>query len=321
MDAFRYSIKSRTFCIENVPIPEPQEKQILVKVEAAGLCASDHHIISHHGDLFLTVDDKITLGHEVAGTVVKLGPGVTSVQIGARIANALKSHPTKEAVPSTAIGLGYDGGYAEFVIMHEEFAIPIPDNVTFAEAAVAADSITTAYHAVVIEGRVNKGCTVAVIGLGGLGLNAVAVAALQGAKVFGVDISNARFETAIAMGAKACATSLSDFNQVQFDVILDFAGMGKTTADAIEAVSLGGVVVIVGLGVDTTSISTRTLILKNATLRGSIGGSISEFREVLALISEKQIKPHVKEVTFASIKENLMRIGEGKVTGRLYCSP
>lgn len=79
----------------------------------------------------------------------------------------------------------------------------------FADAAVSSDSVATAYHAVVAEGRVSESTTVAVIGLGGLGLNGVAIAALRGARVFGVDINRDKFEQARALGAVVCATNLA----------------------------------------------------------------------------------------------------------------
>jgi len=98
------------------------------------------------------------------------------------------------------------------------------------------DSIATAYHAVATEECVTASMAIVVVGLGGLGMNGVIIAALQGAKVYGVDIYSQKFEDAKRCRATACATSLGAYSNVKFDAMIGFAGVGSTTAEAVDAV-------------------------------------------------------------------------------------
>src|SRR5205814_2349670 len=157
-----------------------------------------------------------------------------------------------------AIGVGYDGGYAEYALAYYKHLVKLPDRISFAQAAVATDSVATAYHAVVTEGHISGSMTVAIIGLGGLGLNGVAIAALRGAKVYGVDINKTKFEHAKQFGAIECATSLGHFSET-FDVIVDFAGAQATVEAAISRVRPGGSVVLVGLASQNIQFTTTSL--------------------------------------------------------------
>jgi alcohol dehydrogenase, propanol-preferring len=186
---------------------------------------------------------------------------------------------------------------------------------------VATDSISTAYHAVVTEGRVTGSTTVGIVGLGGLGLNGVAIASLQGATVYGFDIATEKFEDAIRSGATKCFFSLNDASDITFDVILDFAGVGTTTAAAIGAVKLGGTVVLVGLGAAEMTISTHVLVTRGVKIRGSIGASLQELQIVLDLIAAGKICPVIQEIPFSEVGEALGRLDRNEVLGRLFTRP
>ncbi|KXH60136.1 hypothetical protein CSAL01_12919, partial [Colletotrichum salicis] len=197
----------------------------------------------------------------------------------------------------------------------------IPDQVGFAEAAVATDSVATAYHAVVAKGRVFDSHTVAVIGLGGLGLNGLAIATYRGARVFGVDIDTDKFEQAKEFGARDCATDLKSLSNETFDVILDFAGAQKTVEAAISSVRPGGCVVLVGLAAQSVQITTTVIVTQIVTLKGSTSASIQEFREILDLIASGSIRPFMKEIPFEDVGKGLELLATGNVNGRLYTIP
>lgn len=198
--------------------------------------------------------------------------------------------------------------------------VGIPDGVSFEHAAVATDSIATAHHAVVAEAGVTPGSTVAIIGLGGLGMNAVQVASLAGATVFGIDIRHETFDLALAHGAAKCFTSLDEISD-GLDIILDFAGTGTSTAQAVDVIKPGGRVVLVGLGAPAAEIATNQLVTKNVQLRGSIGASIAELEAVLGLIAMGALQPIVTEVPFKDVESSLRRLEAGGVTGRLFTKP
>lgn len=240
--------------------------------------------------------------------------------VGDRVAVALISHPVEHADFADAIGLGFDGGYARKVAVPVRNLVPIPDAVPFTHAAVATDSIATAYHAVVAESGAEPGATVVIIGLGGLGLNGVRIAALRGATVYGVDIDPTVFDLARSQGATDCYASITEVPGT-IDAVVDFAGVGTTTADAITAVKPGGRVVVVGLGAPEATIPTGSLITKNVQLRGSIGASIDELRQVLGLIADGALTPIVEEVAFDDLESALRRLEQGKAHGRLVTRP
>lgn len=319
MRAFRYLGDKGSIHATDVDVPEPEPGQILVKVQAAGLCASDHHIVSGNGD-FVT-HTPITLGHETAGVIVSLGDGVTNFGVGDRVALAIKSHPIGSAKWSEAPGLGYDGGFAEYVIGLAENCVKLPENVSFAQAAVATDSISTAYHAVVTEAEAKASSTIAIIGLGGLGLMGLRIAVLQKATVYGVDINEQKFQVAKDLGAKECFSSLESLRDVHIDAIVDFAGTATTTAGAVNTVAPGGRVVLVGLAAKEITIDSQVLITRGIRLQGSIGSSLEEFKAVLELINSGDLTPMLEEIPFDNIPQGIHRLGRGDVFGRLFTNP
>lgn len=321
MKAFEFAGVQSGLQLKEVPRPTAEENQVIIQVKAAGLCHSDCFILNDETCSFIT-HTPITLGHEVAGTVVEVGPNVSNVKIGDRVVVGLPSHPVADQDWSKAPGLGYNGGYAEFAMVWADQATPIPPQVSFAQAAVATDSISTAYHAVVTEGGVTKGSTVGIMGLGGLGMVGLQIAALYGAQVYGVDIVEDKLSTARRLGACQCAKSLDEFSGVEFDTIVDFAGAGQhTTAPALKAVRKGGKVVVVGLASKTVSVDTHDLITRNVSLQGSIGAGLDELDSVLRLIAEGRITPQLEEIPFASIPQGLDKLDRGEVSGRLFADP
>lgn len=214
-----------------------------------------------------------------------------------------------------------DGGYAEYVVVPAKLLVALSGEVNFAQAAVASDSIATAYHAVVGEAEVTNGSRVAIIGLGGLGLNAVRVAKLQGATVYGIDIDEKRFDGAIHQGVEACYRSLADLSGISLDAVIDLAGAGTTTIAAISAVKPTGRVVSVGLAKESFEISAHTLVMKNVQLRGSLGATRDEYIAVLDLIASKSINPDLEKLSFADLPQPLKRLEAGDTLGRLWTNP
>ncbi|KAE8374512.1 chaperonin 10-like protein [Aspergillus bertholletiae] len=320
MRAFRFDDVQSGLQLRTVPRPRPEAGQVIIQVKAAGLCHSDCFILQDGQDRMI-MKRPIVLGHEVAGTIVELGPGVSSYEIGDRVVAGLPTHPVAEDSFIKAIGLGYDGGYAEQAMAWVENLIRIPPAVSFAQAAVATDSIATAYHAVVTEGCVGPHSTVAVVGLGGLGLPAIQIAVIQGARVYAVDIDEAKFPFAQELGATGCGNSLDQFNDIAFDTVVDFAGAGITTAAAVQAVKPCGRVVVVGLAAKQMSLDTHALITRNITIQGSIGASLEELTEVLRLIADGRLSPILEQIPFDSIPCGLQRLAQGMVTGRLFTDP
>lgn len=304
----------------DLPRPKPTTNQVLIEVKAAGLCHSDCFILKDPTYSFIR-QRPIILGHEVAGIIVEIGPGVSGYTLGDRIVSAIPSHPIQSAEWDKAIGLGYDGGYAQYAIVLASNIVSIPAGISFAQAAVATDSIATAYHAVVTEGEVKESTKVAIIGLGGLGLAGVQVAAVKGGRVYGVDLDSGKFGLARRLGAVACEVGIDGFPGVFFDVIIDFAGAGETTSTACSHVRAGGKVVLVGLAKNETRLNTHDLVTRNITVQGSIGASKEELEEILDLVREERISPVVREIPFLDIPRGLELLERGEANGRLFADP
>ena len=312
MKAYLLSGSDTQLRLINVEKPKPSAGEVLIEVQACGICHSDCHIINGSGAAW--VQRPRILGHEVAGKVVALGDGAPEDLLGKSVAVAL-------VPPATAIGLDFDGGYAEFAAAPVHTLVPLPANVSFEQAAVATDAVLTAYHAVVSEAGIDASTTVAVIGLGGLGSIGLRVAALQGARVFGIDIDKSKFEAALNNGAESCFTNLSMAKDVTFDVIVDFVGVTDTMAAALGVVRPRGRIVLVGLGSKELTIPSFPIVFKQVEIRGSLGGTKDELVTALALISAGKLAPVLEEVPFLSLNESFHRLEEGRVTGRLFTRP
>ncbi|WP_245721835.1 zinc-binding dehydrogenase [Nocardia crassostreae] len=305
--------------LRDVPGPEPEAGWVVLDVEAVGLCHTDIHVL--HGAIPGT-PVPITLGHEVAGTIAVLGAGVDGFRVGEWVVLAIDSVRGALADDWSLVpGIRYDGGYAEQVLAHEGALVRIPDGVSFAQAAVATDSVATAYHAVRTIGEAKAGQTAGIIGLGGLGLMGAVVADICGCTVYGVDINTGTFDAARGFGVRECYTDIGELAAVAPDLIVDFAGVGSTTADAGAVVRAGGRIVLVGLGRSETAVRNADLVNRMIQLHGSIGSEPEEVRQVLDLIAAGRMQPVLEEVPFETLPESLGRLERGEVVGRLYTRP
>ena len=193
----------------------------------------------------------------------------------------------------------------------------IPDEVDFVNGAAATDAGMTSYAAVVRRGGVKAGDKVGIIGLGGLGQIGARVAYLLGAEVYVAEIKEDIWPLAKELGAMDVRRSIKDFNDVKFDVIIDFAGFGTTTADAVDVIGLGGVVVLVGMGKLETTIDSKSLIVNQCDLRGSNGGTPDDIRGVYELMRTGKLSPVTTCISFDEVPQAIERLEAGDVKGRL----
>ncbi|EXM15782.1 Polyketide synthase, enoylreductase domain [Fusarium oxysporum f. sp. vasinfectum] len=321
MKAFQFMNPSKGLEYKEVPVPVPDKNQLLVEVKATGLCHTDCNIVSGLDDTFFW-KRPIILGHEIAGVVVKIGSDVTKFKVGDPVVAVIGTeYPVTFGDVTTAAGIGYDGGFAQYAALFESKTLRIPEGVTFAQAAVATDAIATAYHAIVVEGQISASSKVAIVGLGGLGLSAAQIASRFGSKVYGIERDTRKYVAAAQAGVYACAKGFDGFPGVRFDVVIDFAGAGSTTAAAAKAVKPGGKVVLVGLSKKQATLDTYEFVAFGVTLKGSAGSSIGEVEKSLQMIANKEIEPLLEEIPFSKIKEGLDRLSQGNVIGRLYADP
>ncbi len=320
MHAARLMPDSDVLTFGEIPEPGVREGWALVRVEAAGLCHTDVHVMegvqfTTRNGADYTITRPIVLGHEVAGVVVAVGSASDAGLVGTAVAAGGRANP-----PVTP-GMHIDGGFAELCALPVGSLVPIPAGVDFETAAVATDSIKTSYVAVTRVAHVGPDDRVVVIGLGGLGLSAVQVARLRGARVFGVDINPARFDLAVQYGAEACATSIVELERHQPTAVVDFVG-GATTAQALDSVSANGRVVLVGLGNGSVEVDATGLVLGRKSLIGSLGSQHTEdFVAVLDHVARGEITATLERVDFADLNDAYRRLRDGQVSGRLVTKP
>jgi len=312
-------VKGWLFSGTNIPLklvekedPKATPGHVVIDVKAAGLCHSDVAALADPGWMPLFPNGPVIMGHEFAGVVVEVGEGVTDLKIGDRVGVNPLDRETREAA-----GYNYDGGYANKARVPAKQCVRLPDNVGFVEGAAATDAGLTAYHALFSVGQAKAGMKVGIIGIGGLGQFAVQMAIIKGCEVFGADISEEARELAQEIGCKQVYDHALGLKEAECDIIVDFAGFGKTTADAIEAVKPGGTVVIVGMGKLTSEISTYLMITKEVKLLGSLGGTNEDLKGVYDCFATGRMKPKLTTISFEEIPEGLERLKRHEVKGRL----
>jgi len=289
--------------LQEIPIPDIGEKDILVRVRAAGICHSDAHYRAGRSAMGML---PITLGHEVAGVVEKIGAQVTNVKVGERVClhynltcgDCYYCSTGNEQFCGKVKMLGHhvDGGYAEYIAVPARNAIPLPDEIPFEEGATLMCASATALHAL-HKGRVKAGETVAVFGVGGLGMSAIQLAKASGAvEVYAVDIQLDKLELASEYGAIPINASRMDaVEEIRklthgkgVDVSLEMIGLRKTMEQAIDSVGNLGRAVMVGLNQQPISINTYAQVLgKEAEIIGSNDHLLGELPLLVDLARRK----------------------------------
>jgi D-arabinose 1-dehydrogenase-like Zn-dependent alcohol dehydrogenase len=197
-----------------------------------------------------------------------------------------------------------------------EWLVPIPDEVSYEQAAVATDAGLTAYHALTARGHVKPGDKVGIIGAGGVGHLGIQYALALGASVYVAEVNDAQREASAGYAYSKWAKSILEFASENLDVIIDYAGFGITTSEALQAVKFGGRVVLVGIGVPEFTVSTM-LVGKEAELVGSLNGTKDDLEQVLAILAAGKASAHTESINFYDIPAGLKRLAAGDVRGRL----
>jgi propanol-preferring alcohol dehydrogenase len=308
--AWQFTNTHEPLVLAEVDEPMAAPGGVVIDVKSAGLCHSDVGVLEDEGWLPMLAKLPITLGHEVAGVIAEVGAGVTDWKTGDRVGIC----PTTSA---GAPGYAFDGGYAYQLAIGQQALVRIPENVPFAQGAAATDAGMTSYHAVIVAGGTTAGTKLGIIGLGGLGQIGARAGVLAGADVYVAEIDESVWKLGEELGATRMAKSITEFADVGLDVIVDFAGFGTTTAQAIETVRRDGRVVQIGMGRLEATISTKALILGHVSLVGSSGGTREDVAAIYDHFATGRLTPAITEITFDEIPEGLARLQRGEVTGRL----
>jgi D-arabinose 1-dehydrogenase-like Zn-dependent alcohol dehydrogenase len=272
--------------LENAELAVPKigPSDVLIRIEAAGICRSDEH---YRAGISKIDNLPLTLGHEVAGTVERVGADVANLAPGDRVCVHYLVHcgtcefcvrGLEQFCRSVQmIGKHRDGGYAEFIKVPGRNAFALPDEISFEVGAIMMCSSATALHAL-NKARLKSGDSVAIFGFGGLGFSALQLArALGCGNVYVVEINPAKLASAEKMGAVPIDAKASDpVEQIRnatggegVDVSLELIGSAKTMRQAVQCLGVLGRAALVGLTAEAMSIFPYTeLINKEVEIIG-----------------------------------------------------
>ncbi|GAA3086641.1 MULTISPECIES: zinc-binding dehydrogenase [Streptomyces] len=314
MLAGRLRLDTRTFAVEEVPIPVPGPGEVLVEVRAAGVCLSDIHLIDGSLSPFFPTDavtkaGAVTLGHEVAGVVHTLGPDVKGgwtpgqrvvLQAGEACGDCGGCLRRMTCHRPITRGLDYDGGWAQYAIAREGTLLPIPDDLPFDQAAIIPDAVSTPYAAIVGTGAVRPAQSVGIWGAGGLGAHAVRLARMVGAApILAIDPLPSARERALLFGADVALDPLApDFAEAVreatagrgLDVAFDFAGVGAARAQAASVLGPFGSLVLAGLTPEPVAIADSIGFCFNVNqVRGHYGSEPEHVEQLVGLAAAGRI--------------------------------
>jgi len=316
--------------VEDVEDPRPGAGEILIEVKACGVCHTDLHLAAGEWSLPKL---PLILGHEVVGVVRGVGPGVSNFKEGDRAgipwiystcgACEFCTSDREPLCPAIVVtGFMVDGGYAEYAKASAEFAVPVPPELTFVDAAPLYCAGLTPYRALKISGA-RLGDTVAVWGLGGLGHYAVQIAKVIGARVVAVDIDSSKLEFARRLGADFAF----DASREKADeairslggahVVLNLAPAPQAVEQGFKALRRGGTLVLVGLPQGNFSLPILGSVAKGIRILTSAVGTRQDLREVLALAAAGKIKTVAETCRLEEINSVFERMRQGKISGRV----
>lgn len=284
---------------EEIEIPSLGASDVLIRVKAAGICHSDAH---YRAGVSPVKPLPITLGHEVAGMVEEVGLNVEGFKAGDRVClhylvtcgqcSYCKAGTEQFCTAAQMIGKHRDGGYAEFIVVPERSVFRLPDEIPFEQGAILMCSSATSLHAL-NKARLRPGETVAIFGVGGLGVSALQLARHLGATaVFAVDVNPRKLALAERFGAiPVNASAVDPVEQIQeltrgrgVDVALELVGLPLTMRQAVQSLAILGRAALVGLTQETFEVASYSELLnKEAEIIGVSDHLASEIPLLLDL--------------------------------------
>ncbi len=291
--------------LEQIADPTPAADEVLLQIDAAGVCGTDRHIIAGE----LGVAPGTVPGHEIAGTVLESGPGAKGWKPGERVAcsgqvtcgicAACVAGATNLCRRPAVIGMARQGGFAQQIALPASCLLRLPESISSSIGAIASDAIATPMHALWTVGELRAGETVVVIGAGGLGLHAIQLARLAGAAcVVAVDPSESARKEALAAGADAVLDPGADPEPVRelrrlargATLALECVGRAESVEMGIAALSPGGRLVVVGVGNARPRLPPLARFIgTELCVRGSFGSTPTEIARVLDLIERGRL--------------------------------
>lgn len=315
--------------LAELEVPKPGKRQVLIKVEACGVCHSD--LITQDNTLGIIEYPRVP-GHEVVGTVVALGPDVENWSVGQRVGvgwdggHCLKCPPCRQGkfvccqnlkVP----GIHYNGGYAEYMTASFEALASLPKELSYPEAAPILCAGVTTYNALRNSGA-RPGDLVAIQGIGGLGHLAVQFSSRAGFRTVAMSRGTDNEKRARELGAhdyidtenKNAASLLKDMGGAK--VILATAPNAKAMSQLIDGLGVDGKLLVIGADLAKIEVSPLQLISNRTEIRGWPSGSSWDSEDTLRFCAMSGVRPVVETFRLENGSEAYTRMTSGKATYR-----
>ena len=311
------------FVIEEREIPSPGSGQVRIKVQACGVCASDHFVKE---GLMPWIQYPRSPGHEVAGVIDEVGSGVTAWKKGQRVGVGwhgghdftcinCRRGDFINCVNEKWAGVHYDGGYAEYMVAPCEAVAAMPDGLDPVEAAPLMCAGITTFNAMRHAGAI-PGDLVAVLGVGGLGHLGIQFANKFGYKT--VAISRGKDSEALAkkLGAHVyldssavdAAAELKKLGGAQ--VILSTAPSGKAMSALVDGLGANGVLLVIGAGPDPISVTAAQLIFGNKAVKGWASGTAPDSEDTLRFSEYTGVRPMIEKFPLDKVNEAFARMSQ-----------
>lgn len=320
--------------IEDVPVRSPEPDEVLIHVEACGVCHSDLHVVEGDQPALKAATKQLLIpGHEVVGRVVRKGDAVTHLAVGDRVGVAwlhsscgvceqclegLENLCRKGVIT----GVMVDGGYAEFMCAKASHAIPVPEVLSSVEAAPLFCAGVTVYRALK-NAQAGAGKRVAVFGIGGLGHLAVQIAHAFGAEVIALDVSESKLALARELGA-AKAVNVTDPETLKMIRKLGGVHVAVVTSaakaaydSAFKCLRPAGTLAVVGLPAEALTFSALALVAAEARIIGSAVGTRDDLRAVLNLAAAGKLRCRTETQPLERVNEVFEQMRRGEINGRV----
>ena len=320
--------------VEEVPRPQPGESEVLIRVEASGVCHSDLHVIEGDWKQFAgIVKPPLIVGHEVAGRVVEVGPGVRELKVGDRAGvpwiywtcgqcEFCREGNENLCANQKITGVTASGGYAEFIKAPASHATRIPDAVSSVQAAPLFCAGVTVYRALK-QARPQRGQRLAVFGVGGLGHLAIQIGAHLGLEVTAVDLADDKLALAQSLGATQTlnATTTNVVKELRSrgraHIVLVTSGSKAAYDTAFYCVRPTGTLLAVGLPANEISFPAIMMAAGEVNIKASAVGTRDDLEQVLKLAAEGKLLCQVATRPLADINDIFEEMRAGKISGRV----
>jgi len=327
----------KSLSFEDVPRPKVEASDLLIQVEACGVCHSDLHVADGEWPQFAPITKMpLILGHEIAGRVAEKGSAVREFQIGDRVGlpwicwtcgecEFCREGNENLCTRQKITGVTVDGGFAEFVKAPASHVVKIPDGLAAVEAAPLFCAGVTVYRALK-QARMAPGQRLAIFGIGGLGHVAVQIARELGAEVTAVDMTDEKLRLAESLGAahgynaasRNVAKELRAKGGVHVALVTSAAKAAYDTAFA--CIRPSGMLLAVGLPSENVCFPPIMMAAKEVRIQASAVGTRQDLREVLAMADIGKIRCQVATRPLLDANEVMDELRRGRVSGRIVLS-